>query len=50
MIGLNLVLYFDYKDRWVYGEYTEESPHSVEMLCEINFGKIRKLNIKFIKP
>ena len=50
MIGLNLVLYFDYRDRWVYVEYTEESRHSVEMLYEINFGKIRKLNIKFIKP
>ena len=44
------VLYFEYRDRWVYVEYIEESWHSVEMLREINFGKIRKLNIKFKKP
>ena len=50
MIGLNIVLYFDYRDRWVYVEYIEESWHSVEMLREINFGKIRTLNNKFKKP
>ena len=50
MIGLNHVLYFEYRDRWVYVEYIEESWHSVELLREINFGKIRKLNIKFKKP
>ena len=30
--------------------YVEESCHSVEILREIDFGKIRKLNIKFKKP